>query len=452
MKRKSCKHILAYVLCVLLACPAVPALAGTDTKAENKTKMDKQNYGIAYYKDAHERLESSPIKRPNSSIQIAFSSGEEYFGSQLSQEAKFIYDILRDNYTNMYDGINEIEAEVPSGLLYAKDVQYYYQYAIDALCADYPEIFWIDFSKLIIQYWSSSVDNMVTKVLFCKDDRYSSYYVGIVNESTYMNGQPMKNFGGELPFDDENSTKEAIQRVEQRVNECLKTIENCDSDYEKVKGIHDWLAANISYDYDYFDQSLYAALVQGKGVCAGYVSAFDYIAKKAGIETIQVSGLGHSTANQNENHAWNLVKMEGVWYELDLTWDDPKTGTVPYRDFFLVGTETNASILTGNPTFAASHEMFDYFTTAQYKFTFPSISQTAYVYSQNPNAPVKKGDVDSDGQIGLKDAQRVLRGALHLITLSDREREAADVNQDDNVNLQDAQLILRAALHLITEF
>lgn len=52
----------------------------------------------------------------------------------------------------------------------------------------------------------------------------------------------------------------------------------------------------------------------------------------------------------------------------------------------------------------------------------------------------------------MKDAQMALRASLHLDTLTDAQKEAADVDEDGEVKLKDAQQILRYALHLITEF
>lgn len=63
--------------------------------------------------------------------------------------------------------------------------------------------------------------------------------------------------------------------------------------------------------------------------------------------------------------------------------------------------------------------------------------------------PKIKGDVDGNGVLEIKDAQRALKAALNLIRLSKEEEEAADVDGNHKVELSDAQKILRAALNLI---
>lgn len=92
------------------------------------------------------------------------------------------------------------------------------------------------------------------------------------------------------------------------------------SDYEKELYLHDTLIKNVIYDMDYAEeQNAYSALVNGRAVCAGYASAFEYLLMRAGIESYYVVGKSHG-----EGHAWNLAKIGGQWYYVDLTWDDPQ--------------------------------------------------------------------------------------------------------------------------------
>ncbi len=95
------------------------------------------------------------------------------------------------------------------------------------------------------------------------------------------------------------------------------------SDYEKSLILHDRLAAAVDYVYTDNDQNAYGALVEGKAVCAGYARAYQHLMNKAGLYAWYVSGTSiNPTTNQDENHAWNLVKVNGNWYYTDVTWDD----------------------------------------------------------------------------------------------------------------------------------
>ncbi len=51
-------------------------------------------------------------------------------------------------------------------------------------------------------------------------------------------------------------------------------------------------------------------------MCVGYAQAFCKIAEKAGIKTYVVS-------SEKLQHAWNMVNINGEYYFVDCTWDDP---------------------------------------------------------------------------------------------------------------------------------
>lgn len=90
------------------------------------------------------------------------------------------------------------------------------------------------------------------------------------------------------------------------------------SDYEKELYLHDALIKKVTYTYSKLEeQNGYTTLVEGKGVCAGYAFALQYLLMRAGIQSYYVVGYA------GENHAWNLAKIDGEWYYVDATWDDP---------------------------------------------------------------------------------------------------------------------------------
>ncbi len=90
------------------------------------------------------------------------------------------------------------------------------------------------------------------------------------------------------------------------------------NDHQKVKAIHDWVVRNVKYDETYTRYTAYEALHDGTAVCQGYALLTYELLKEAGIQNLIVEG----TAG-GELHAWNLVNLDGTWYHLDTTWDDP---------------------------------------------------------------------------------------------------------------------------------
>ncbi|HEX2925714.1 MAG TPA: transglutaminase domain-containing protein [Ruminiclostridium sp.] len=91
------------------------------------------------------------------------------------------------------------------------------------------------------------------------------------------------------------------------------------NDYQKEKAIHDWIMTKVAYDTTLAQHSDYAALVSPyKTVCQGYALLGYKMLNQVGIQTKILEG----TAG-NQEHVWNEVQLDGVWYHLDPTWDDP---------------------------------------------------------------------------------------------------------------------------------
>lgn len=98
--------------------------------------------------------------------------------------------------------------------------------------------------------------------------------------------------------------------------------------YEQIKLVHDYIAENCVYDYkNYINNTLpydaytaYGALVKGSAVCQGYSAAFNLICKKLGIETYSVTG---TAPGGTGSHMWNIVRVDGLQYFIDVTSDDP---------------------------------------------------------------------------------------------------------------------------------
>ncbi len=104
------------------------------------------------------------------------------------------------------------------------------------------------------------------------------------------------------------------------------------SDLEKIRAIHNWLVRNVRYDTEglasgnipetsFTAEGLFETRI---AVCDGYAKAFVVLATRAGFDAIRVTGTGFN-GSSTELHAWNQVKWNGNWYNVDVTWDDPVT-------------------------------------------------------------------------------------------------------------------------------
>ncbi|MEK4496278.1 transglutaminase domain-containing protein [Ureibacillus sp. FSL W8-0352] len=126
------------------------------------------------------------------------------------------------------------------------------------------------------------------------------------------------------------------QYVDERIAAILASVDvNSMSDFEKVKFVNDYIVKNTVYSTDtsLSPHSACAVLKENKGVCQGYALLALKMLRDLGIETLYVVGEVHTGP-----HAWNLVKVDGEWYHLDTTWNDPvpdRGNAVRYQYFLL---------------------------------------------------------------------------------------------------------------------
>lgn len=111
----------------------------------------------------------------------------------------------------------------------------------------------------------------------------------------------------------------------ENANQVLSGAQNLSGNYEKEKYVHDALLDRISYNLGAeMNQSAYSALVNGQTVCAGYARAFQYLMQQLGIPCYYCTGYA------GESHAWNIVELDGEYYNVDTTWDDSGQGKYDY--------------------------------------------------------------------------------------------------------------------------
>ena len=138
--------------------------------------------------------------------------------------------------------------------------------------------------------------------------------------------------------EDHTAEKEAL--FEAAVSRALACVTESMSDLEKALVIHDYLAVLCEYNWeiatgqDADNDDIYTAygcLVNEDAVCAGYASAYKLLLNRLGIPCLTVN-------STSMNHAWNLVELDGKWYHVDVTWDDPVPNAEGYvrHNYFLL--------------------------------------------------------------------------------------------------------------------
>ena len=135
------------------------------------------------------------------------------------------------------------------------------------------------------------------------------------------------------------------------------------NDYQKVKAIYDYIMKTVAYDYEAYlnedcagpeHQQPIGALRDGTAVCGGYAHTLELLCVLADVDCIYVYGLSGLEGNRDpeeSRHAWNKVKIDDKWYNVDVTWDDSgSSGSYYYflvsDDRFYVNHEVDGFLIT----------------------------------------------------------------------------------------------------------
>lgn len=124
------------------------------------------------------------------------------------------------------------------------------------------------------------------------------------------------------------SKKDRYDQTVKKLNEVIKNL-NLDgkSDYEKFKAVTNWIVSNVTYDSHYngkpnipagteYPHDMTGAVLDKYAVCDGYAGLFYYMANAVGLKALYEDG---TSISEQKGHAWNLVKMDGVYYYVDPT-------------------------------------------------------------------------------------------------------------------------------------
>jgi len=191
--------------------------------------------------------------------------------------------------------------------------------AVDVIRRDIPEVFWLSFRPYSIE-WSGFMET-----------REGTLTVSFIYRHT----------------------REEISRLNAQMQNVIYSLVSAapNDPLEAVTFFHDWIINNTAYAQYLPDGNpignehgfnIDGVFLRGSAVCEGYSKAFKLLLDKAGVPNVIVFGEAGG-----ENHSWNYVKLDGQWYLVDVTWNDPiGEEDVLLHTFFLLG---NESLVDGVP-------------------------------------------------------------------------------------------------------
>ena len=159
-------------------------------------------------------------------------------------------------------------------------------------------------------------------------------------------------------------TEEETEQIEAKVKELINTLITPDitEDYDKIKTIHDYIINNTKYDLENSDEmkshKAYGPLFNNVATCNGYTDLMAIFLTEMGYDNYKVATT-EEIGDNTEGHVWNAVKIDNIWYHLDLTWDDPVSSDGEdylYHKYFLIDTE---ELQTADANITSTDHVFD---------------------------------------------------------------------------------------------
>ena len=285
---------------------------------------------------------------------------DDYFYEQLEEPSKIFYRALESNKENLKTGTYKIEfGDAFSNVLNAsggeKLLGEYYQSAVETYIYDHPEVFYINVNKMYLNIETTTKGNNVTYNVFINSG----------NQANYL----------EDGYNSKEQIDSALAEIENVKNQILS--QKTGDAYQDIKMVHDYLIDSVEYDTTLSNPdiyNIYGALVSKLSVCEGYAKSYKYLMDALGIPCVIVIGTGTNSSGQSENHAWNYVQINNIWYGIDTTWDDPvvigggrPTQTARYQYF-----------LKGENTLNKDHFPNGQFTQGGNTYSFPTLSKNDF--------------------------------------------------------------------------
>ena len=349
---------------------------------------------------------------------IVDTKWNRYFYNQLNPNSKGIYDAMFEMFKDgifKSGGSKDITDKVTSSsmsLAINGNDQLLRDYgaARDAFQNDHPDCFYVDWDELSIRVTQDTSGKLHASL---GPGRSDSYLLAGMSEARCEKANEGHGTGIEG----------AIKQYEEKLQEVVNKIKNNKSltdgegeELGKIEGevngsfskdvqetirmvgeAHDYVVKNMIYRHEedlvqtdricplyaseeHKDEhstcrTAYDGLIYGVGVCEAYTRTFKAILDRLGIPCVCVTGIYSPKSTINEPHIWNYVQIDGKWYGVDVTHDDPtwdrwwyqKNSKHETREFWLVG----------EGTLASHHFPQGIISSANFEFTYPTLSHNS---------------------------------------------------------------------------
>lgn len=250
------------------------------------------------------------------------------------------------------------EAAVLQATEPADDDQPILNAAFDAFERDHPEVFWLSGSRVFNTRttYSYSYGGGSGSV-----DYQCCFYFALKSSTFDIRLKDL--------YPSVSSIKTAIAARDAAVDAIIGSM-SAETDYDRIVYLNNWLTTNNCYNANISTATKnawkcisaltgYAGNNKNAPVCEGYARALKVLCDKIDIPCVLVNGDALDNDGNAGAHMWNYVELDGAWYAVDVTWNDPtvygvtkKASGYEREDYLLVGSKT---LVSGNTSFSENH-------------------------------------------------------------------------------------------------
>ncbi len=319
---------------------------------------------------------SGLLKNKNSlnsaSLNVSASTGDHY--TYLSSDEKLLYSALYSAATNE----NYIPYSVSVSSLSASEREAYKQYyhsGSASLSSSYTKQEFNYMYNRVAEACYFDHPDMV-EIFMCWPASYGSDETS----GTYYDYIVFKAYYDDTKFETLNN--QISIGLSERIAEINSEGLVGSNDAVTELNVHDYYVQTITYDNacasssNYFNTShtAWGSLYAGKAVCDGYSVGYEMIMDELGIDAMVIAGSGNGGG-----HAWNIIKLNNLWYEVDTTWALSSGDSTIYHSFFNRTTNeyTTGIGLTSTSTKYTHLRTEDYYYCG---YLMPEATGTTYTY------------------------------------------------------------------------
>ncbi len=211
-----------------------------------------------------------------------------------------VYEYYKDNfldenqkkiYNNFLEAALQFKPEFCIGMdkITSEDLEKIYGFFLQ----DHPEVFWV-------HSYSAGLNNFDTKYIAKLSQIKIDYYYS------------------------KEEVIEKLNKMKLSYEPIIQEASKLSTDREKVKYVRDKIMEIGTCNLvrgpeakDYY--SMNSIFEYGKTMCGGYAYGFKFIMDRVGVKSICVL---YSTGKSYESHIWNMVLLDGTWYNMDISFDD----------------------------------------------------------------------------------------------------------------------------------